>query len=110
MEEQTHEFRKRVLRQKALPYAVTSMVFGIVSIAVLCYFGWVVAIVALVLHSKAMKIYHENPPDYKESSLKMLKAARTCGIIGLIVSIVATLFYILYFVVLIGITNHSINF
>jgi hypothetical protein len=110
MEEQTHEFRRTVLRQKMIPYSVTALVFGIVSIAVLCYFGWVAAIVALVLHSKAMKIYHENPPDYKESSLKMLKAAKTCGIIGLIVSIVFTLFYIVYFVVLASLTSHSFHF
>jgi hypothetical protein len=110
MEEQTHEFRKTVLRQKMVPHSVTAMVFGIISIAVMCYGGWIAAIVALALHSKAMKIYQENPPDYKESSLKMLRAAKICGIIGLIVSIVTTLFYILYFVVLIGITNHSFHF
>jgi uncharacterized membrane protein len=110
MEEQTHEFRKTVLRQKMVPYSVTAMVFGIVSIAVMCYGGWVAAIVALALHSKAMKIYQENPPDYKESSLKMLRAAKICGIIGLIVSIVTTLFYLLYIVVIVGISNHYFHF
>lgn len=110
MEEKTHEFRRTVLRQKMIPYAVTALVFGIVSIAVLCYGGWVAAIVALALHSKAMKIYNENPPDYKESSLKMLRAAKICGIIGLIVSIVATLFYLLYIVVLVGLSSHSFHF
>lgn len=97
MEIQQTEYKRTMLRQKMIPYSITCMVFGIVSIAVLCYFGWVAAIVALVLHKKAMKIYNENPPDYKESSLKMLKAGKICGIIGLIVSIVTTVFYILYF-------------
>ena len=110
MEEQTHEFRRTVLRQKMVPHSVTAMVFGIVSIAVMCYGGWVAAIVALALYSKAMRIYHENPPDYKESSLKMLRAAKICGIIGLIVSIVTTLFYLLYIVVMVGISNHSFHF
>jgi len=110
MEEQTHEFKRTVLRQKMIPYSVTAMVFGIVSIAVMCYFGWVAAIVALVLHSKAMKIYHENPPDYKESSLKMLRAAKITGIIGLIVSILAMIFYVLYFMVLIHLEHHSYNY
>ena len=106
MEEQIHEFKKTVLRQKNVPYAVTAMVFGIVSIAVMCYFGWVAAIVALVLYSKSMKIYHENPPDYKESSLKMLRAAKITGIIGLILSILAVVFYILYFVLLMHFEHH----
>ena len=110
MEEQTHEFRRTVLRQKMVPHSVTAMVFGIVSIAVMCYGGWVAAIVALALHSKAMKIYQENPPDYKESSLKMLRAAKICGIIGLIVSIVTTLFYLLYILVVVGVSNHYFHF
>ena len=110
MEEQTHEFRRTVLRQKMVPHSVTAMVFGIVSIAVMCYGGWVAAIVALALHSKAMKIYKENPPDYKESSLKMLRAAKICGIIGLIVSIVTTLFYLLYILVMVGVSNHYFHF
>jgi hypothetical protein len=110
MEEQTHEFRRTVLRQKMVPHSVTAMVFGIVSIAVMCYGGWVAAIVALALHSKAMKIYQENPPDYKESSLKMLRAAKICGIIGLIVSIVTTLFFLLYILVMVGVSNHYFHF
>jgi hypothetical protein len=110
MEEQTHEFKRTVLRQKMIPYSVTAMVFGIVSIAVMCYFRWVAAIVALVLHSKAMKLYRENPPDYKESSLKMLRAAKITGIIGLIVSILAMIFYVLYIFVLIHMEHHSYNY
>ncbi len=110
MEEQTHEFRKTVLRQKMIPYSVTAMVFGIVSIAVFCYFGWVAAIVALVLHSKAMKIYNENPADFKESSLKMLRTAKICGIIGLIVSIVSSVIYVMYFVLLATLETHHYRF
>jgi len=107
MEEQPHEFRRTVLRQKPIPYAVTAMVFGIVSIAVFCYFGWVAAIVALVLQSKALKIYHENPANYKESSLKFLKTAKICSIIGLIVSIVSGILYVLYFILLDNLTHHN---
>ncbi|MEI6124131.1 MAG: hypothetical protein WCQ95_10960 [Bacteroidota bacterium] len=111
MEEQhPQQFHKTVLRQKLAPYALTAMIFGIISIAVMCYFGWVAAIVALVLQKRSMKIYNENPPNFKESSLKMLKAARICGIIGLIASIVTTVFYILYFVLIVGLASHSYNF
>lgn len=101
------EFKRTALKQKMIPHSITAMVFGIVSIAVMCYFGWVAAIVALVLYNKGMKIYNENPPDYKPSSLGMLRTAKICGIIGLIVSIVVTLFYILYIVLIIGLANYS---
>lgn len=109
MEEQQSEFRRTTLRQKMIPYSVTAMVFGIVSIAVMCYFGWVMAIVALVLYKKGMKIYNENPPDYKPSSLNMMRAAKITGTIGLIVSIVATVLYILYIVLIIGLANSPYN-
>lgn len=97
MEEQIQPvYRRTFLRQKMLPYSVTAMVFGIVSIGVFIYFGWVAGIVALVLRAKAMKIYNQNPANYKPSSLSMLKAARICGIIGLITSIVFSVLYIFY--------------
>ena len=101
------EYKRHVLRPKMIPYSVTAMVFGIVSIMVLCYFGWVAAIVALVLYNKGMKIYNENPPDYKPGSLGMMRAAKITGIIGLILSIVVTLLYILYVVFIIGLVNYS---
>jgi len=104
---QQKEFKRHVLRPKMIPYSVTAMVFGIVSIVVMCYFGWVAAIVALVLYNKGMKIYNENPPDYKPSSLGMMRAAKITGIIGLIVSIIVTLAYILYVVLIIGVVDYS---
>lgn len=112
MEEQAHEIKRTVLRPIMIPYSVTAMVFGIVSIAVMCYGGWIAAIVALILYSKAMKIYREHPANYKESSLKMLRAAKITGIIGLIVSIVTTLLYFLYFGFLfwLGTTHRSFDF
>lgn len=97
MQEQENTFTTRVLRKKMIPYSITAMVFGIVSIAVFIYFGWVAAIVALVLYNKAIKIYQENPSQYKESSLKMLKAAKITGIIGLIISLLGLLFYFFIF-------------
>ncbi|HNW89494.1 MAG TPA: CCC motif membrane protein [Bacteroidales bacterium] len=101
------EYKRAALRQKMIPHSITAMVFGIVSIAVMCYFGWVAAIVALVLYNKGMKIYNENPPDYKPSSLGMMRTAKICGIIGLIVSIVVTLLYILYIVLIAGLANYA---
>ncbi len=109
MEEQQTEFQSPVTGQKMIPYSITAMVFGIVSIVVMCYFGWVAAIVALVLHKKGMRIYNENPSDYKQGSLSMMRTAKVCGIIGLIVSIVSTVLYLLYFVFILGLSTYSFN-
>ncbi|HOY31739.1 MAG TPA: CCC motif membrane protein [Bacteroidales bacterium] len=109
MENQS-EYPRPAYGQKMIPYSVTAMVFGIVSIAVTCWFGWVAAIVALVLYKKGMAIYYENPTDYKRSSLGMLRTAKICGIIGLIVSIITTLVYILYILFIMGMINYSSHF
>lgn len=90
------------------PYAITAMIFGIVSIAAMCYFGWVAAIVALVLYRKGMAAYRQNPQIFKQQSLGMLNTARVCGIIGLVVSLVTLVLYILYICFIVGmVTSHA---
>lgn len=92
-----------------LPYSIAILVCGIVSIVVLCYFGWITSIISLVLFNRAKKLYDENPGMYNPSSFNMAKSGRTCAIIGLILSIVATIFwvfYIIFIVYLVGQTGH----
>lgn len=81
-----------------LPGSIAILVCGIVSIVVLCYFGWIMSIISLVLFNKAKKLYDENPGKYSEQSYKMATSGRTCAIIGLILSIIATVFWIIYFI------------
>lgn len=97
-------------KPRIAPYALTAMIFGIVSIAVMCYFGWVAAIVALVLYRKGITAYRKNPQIFKPQSLSMLKTARVCGIIGLIVSLVTLVLYILYIVFIIGMASRHSHF
>jgi hypothetical protein len=93
-----------------LQYSIAILVCGIVSIVVLCYFGWIMSIVSLVLFNKAKKLYDENPSKYNPSSFNMAKSGRTCAIIGLVLSIAATIFWIFYIVIIVyalGISGHS---
>jgi hypothetical protein len=57
-------------------------------------------IIALVLASKAKALYDQNPDLYSESSFNNLKAGRICAIIGLILSALVTLYYIIVFLIM----------
>ncbi len=75
--------------QQPLPNSTAVLVLGIVSIiGCFCYgiVGLVCGIIALVLASKANKLYQHNPEAYTESSHKNLKAGKICAIIGLVLS------------------------
>jgi hypothetical protein len=74
------------------------LALGIISIALCwCYgiVGIVCGIIALVMGNKAMELYNTNPNVYSEKSYKNAKAGRVCAIIGLSLSIV----WLIYFVV-----------
>lgn len=103
---ETHKGQS-VLRVKIAPHAITAMIMGIVSIAVLMLFGWAAGIVALVLRKKSLTLYNENPQNYKPSTLSFLKAAKICSIIGIIVSVLYTIFYVLYFYFIISMTTYN---
>lgn len=86
---------------KNLPNATAVLVLGILSI-VSCWLygiiGVILGIIAIVLHKKDKAVYETNPAMY-EQSFKNSKAGNICGIIGLILSGLM----LLYFVVIIGI-------
>jgi uncharacterized membrane protein len=83
-----------------LPNATKVLVFGILSIAICSFVGLAFGIVALVVSNKEMARYMESPDSYSINSYGMLNAGRTCAIIGTILSAVATLFMIIYFIFL----------
>jgi M penetrans paralogue family 26 len=90
--------------QQQLPNATAVLVLGIISIVgCFCYgiIGIVLGIIALVLSSKANKIYNENPGLYNEVSYKNMKAGRVCAIIGTCLSSLYLVIIIIY-IVLIG--------
>ncbi|MDQ7947771.1 MAG: CCC motif membrane protein [Pedobacter sp.] len=76
--------------QQSLPNATLVLVFGIISILTCCCFYGVISlilsIVALVVSKKDRALYAAYPQTYTASSYKNLNAGRVCAIIGLILS------------------------
>ncbi|MCD6013402.1 MAG: rane protein [Flavipsychrobacter sp.] len=84
--------------QQNLPNATAVLVLGIISIVgCFCYgiVGLVCGIIAIVLAKKDNRLYMVNPSMYKPSSYSNLKAGRICAIIGVVVSALTILFYVI---------------
>jgi M penetrans paralogue family 26 len=80
--------------QQPLQNATAVLVLGILSI-VICFIGFVLGIIALVLASKDMRLYNASPEVYTEASYNNLKAGRICSIIGVIIWSLIILFYVI---------------
>ncbi len=90
-------------QQAVLPNSTAVLVLGIISIAACwCYglIGMVLGIIALALAGKPRKLYAESPELYSLSSYNNLKAGRVCAIIGVSLSSLVILFYIIYFAIM----------
>jgi|WetSurMetagenome_2_1015567.scaffolds.fasta_scaffold598108_2 hypothetical protein len=87
-----------VVKKETLPNSVTALVMGIVSLATMAYFGWILGIIAMNNAKKALQISEQNPGRYSDISLSMMRAGRTMGLIGIIMGLVGILVWILYFV------------
>lgn len=88
--------------QQALPNATGVLVLGIISIVgCFCYgiVGLVCGIIAVALSVKANALYIQNPSLYTESSFKNMKAGRVCAIIGLSLSTLYVIFWIVCIVI-----------
>ena len=87
-----------------LPNATTTLVLGICSIVGCCCYGvpgLICAIIALIISAKDVKLLKENPDGYSDAGNH--KAGRICAWIGLGIFVVGILFYIIYFVIILGI-------
>ncbi|MCC6702618.1 MAG: hypothetical protein IT221_13895 [Fluviicola sp.] len=87
-----------------LPNATGALVLGIISI-VTCWLyaipGLVCGIIALSLHAKDKKIYQTNPAKY-EQSFKTSKAGQVCAIVGLSLSGLMFVYFLVILVFLAG--------
>ena len=92
--------------QQTLPNATAALVLGILSI-VICFAGVVLAIIALVLANKDLRMYNASPEVYSPASYNNLKAGRTCAIIGLILQGLIILCYaaVIVFALSTGLNN-----
>lgn len=88
--------------QESVPNSTAVLVLGIVSI-VTCFcigiVGLIIGIIALVLASKANDLYKSSPQKYSLSSYNNLKAGRVCAIIGLCLSALYFIYWIIYIVI-----------
>lgn len=82
------------MEQQKLPNSTLILVFGIFSILGCCFYGigFILGIVALVLASKATKLYKENPDMY--SGYQNVKTGKILAIIGIILGV---LYLIMFF-------------
>lgn len=92
------------MEQKSLPNATAALVLGIISIVSSCFLfgliGLVTGIIGLVLGNKDKGLYAATPEGYTESSMKLSKAGRVCSIIGLILSSLAAIFFVVYVLIM----------
>ncbi len=88
----------------SLPNATTSLVLGILSI-VICGVGFILGIIGIVLANKDIAMYRSNPGVYSESSFSNAKTGRICSIIGIIVSSLIVIGYVLYMIWIFSIIN-----
>tara|TARA_B100001758_G_C18284268_1_gene543410 strand:+ start:169 stop:516 length:348 start_codon:yes stop_codon:yes gene_type:complete len=87
-------------QQETLGNSTTILVLGILSIfpGISCIgiVGVVLGIITLVMSKKTKAEVQANPNKYTESSIKVYKAGRVCGIVGLSLSSFAIILYTLY--------------
>ena len=77
------------MEKQNLPNAIAVLVLGILSILTCCCYGYVgliLAIIALFLAKKDLKLYHENPSGYLNYST--MNAGRILAIIGVVLNII----------------------
>ena len=83
-----------------LPNSTLLLVLGILSI-VLCFCyglpGLIMGIVAVIMSNKEEKLYHTRPHEFTLSSYNNLKTGRICAIIGLSLS---ALYFLMYIIVM----------
>ncbi|HNS16621.1 MAG TPA: CCC motif membrane protein [Bacteroidales bacterium] len=86
--------------QEVLPNSTAVLIMGILSIIVCCGLGLVLSIIALVMASKGKRLYEANPGKYAEGSYNNMKAGKICAIIGLIINLLVSLYYLIVIVII----------
>lgn len=90
------------MEQQKLPNSTLILVFGILSIVTCCCYGvigLVLGIVALILASKATKVYAENPELY--TGFQNVKTGRILSIIGIVLNVI-TMIYMIWLLSMLG--------
>jgi len=100
-----------------IPQSQGILILGIFSlVTTICcggiiFAGLILGILAVVMSSKAIETYEQNPQVYTEASFKNVNGGRICGIIGIVVNGIMILFGLIYlFVVGAGLTAFFSSF
>ncbi|MCG8411064.1 MAG: DUF4190 domain-containing protein [Bacteroidales bacterium] len=86
------------LIQTPVPNANAVLVLGIISIVTCCCYGvpgTICGVIALILYGGANKAYWSNPEQYTQVSYKNLNAGKITAIIGLSLSALVLIWFIL---------------
>ena len=83
--------------QQNLPNATAVLVLGILSIVgTICYgIGLICGIIGLILANKDRRLYKEVPELYSQSSYGTSSAGRVCSIIGIVLSSLIIILFVL---------------
>lgn len=84
--------------QQPLPNATAVLVLGIISLVLCGLIGLICGIIALNMAGKAKSLYEANPGMYTQSSYSNVTSGRTCALIGVILSSIVFVFFIVYFI------------
>lgn len=85
-------------QQQKLPNAQAAFILGILSIVpgCMCCLGFILGIIGLVLGQNAMKEYEATPHKYYETDYQNAKNGRTLSIVGLVLTLIQTIFSIIF--------------
>lgn len=84
-----------------LPNSTAVLVLGICSIVLSCFFvGLILGIIGIVLSGKGRKMYKEDPNLY--DGYGQLNAGFITSIIGLSISVIYIIYYIIFFSAFVG--------
>ncbi len=100
-----------IAEKQALPNSTTILVLGICSIATCWCTGLVglgLGITALVMSKKARITKEAYPDSFTEASCNNMNAGKICGIIGVSLSAIALIYFVIYALVL-GVFYSSAN-
>jgi hypothetical protein len=89
------------------PNATAILVLGIISI-VFCGIGLITGIIALAISKTTIKEIKFEPNRYSAASIGNIRTGRTCAIIGISISSLFILFYIVYFVFLFSVIGGAV--
>jgi len=97
-------------KKQQLPNSNAVLIMGIMSIVSICcgpmtILGIILGILSIVLGTKAIKEYGQDPDKYTTASMKNAKSGRVCGIVGVCLSFI---WVIALFFVWIGMLTYSL--